>query len=265
MTFRLFLAVLAAFLAVDFCTAQKLSAPSKASKAEAEGADREAQELVREILSQKPEKQTAMEGVLKIRDASGKRLEVPLKYTIVPEEFGWRGVYEARSTPWRGAERLVIIHHEAQSNRYIHSAAGGPGEAPKQPVTLTGAQAAVPFAGSDYWLCDLGMEFLYWPQQRLVREAKIKMRQNRPCKVIESTSPNPGATKYARVVSWLDAESGAPIYAEGFDANSKRFKIFSLHGFTKANGRWQPKELEMLDERTDSRTRLEFSVETPEP
>ena len=199
--------------------------------------------------------------MLKIRDAHGKRSEVPLQYTIVPEESGWRGIYETHSTPWRGAERLIIVHRDNQPNEYIHSPAGGPGEAPKQAVKLKGDQAALPFAGSDYWLADLGMEFLHWPEQRLVREAKIKMRLSRPCKVIESTSPNPSATGYRRVVSWLDAESGAPIYAEGFDASGDRIKTFSLHGLTKASGQWQPKDLEMLTEKTDSKTRIEFSFE----
>jgi len=261
MSARRFCQLLAFVCAANLCFAQEGSAPSTPGKVGAIRTDAEANELVRDILAQTPEKQTSLSGVLKIRDAEGKRSEVPLRYTIIPEEGGWRGVYETGSTPWRGAERLIILHRDHQPNEYIYSPAGGPGDVPKEPMRLTGEQAAISLAGSDFWLSDLGMEFLHWPEQRLVRDAKIKMRQSRPCKVIESASPNPSATKYALVRSWLDAESGAPIYAEGFDQDGQGIKIFSIHGFTKANGRWQPKELEMLNEKTDSKTRLEFSLE----
>jgi hypothetical protein len=240
---------------------QKTSSPSNPESADSSRFDGEARQLVRDILAQTPVKETSLDGVLKIRDANAKRTEIPLKYSITPQDGGWRGMYETRSTPSRGAERLIIIHRDNQPNEYIHSPAGGPGEAPKPAVKLRSDQSAIPFAGSDYWLSDLGMEFLHWPEQRLLRDAKIKMRLSRPCKVIESTSPNPSATRYRRVISWLDADSGAPIYAEGFDANGDRIKSFSLHGLTKASGQWQPKDLEMLTEKTDSKSQIEFSFE----
>ena len=246
--------------AAQFCLAEKTTAPGIPEKKDS-SFDAEARQLVGDILSQAPARETSFEGLLKIRDANGRRSEMRLKYTVVPEEGGWRGIYETHSTPWRGAERLIIIHRAHQPNEYLHSAAGGPGEAPRPAVKLSGEQAAVPFAASDYWLSDLGMEFLHWPAQRLVRDAKIKMRLSRPCKVIESTSPNPAATRYRRVISWLDAESGAPIYAEGFGASGDRIKTFSLHGLTKAGGQWQPKDLEMSTEKTDSKTQIEFSLE----
>ncbi|MCI0535797.1 MAG: outer membrane lipoprotein-sorting protein [Verrucomicrobiales bacterium] len=254
-------ALLRALFAAYFCLSQTTGPLAQPEKPDSKQFDAEARQLVRDILVQVPARPTSLEGVMKIRDASGKRTAVPLQYTIAPEEGGWRCVYETRSTPWRGAERLVIIHRDHRPNEYVHSPAGGPGEAPKPAVALRGDQAAIPFAGSDYWLADLGMEFLHWPEQRLVRDAKIKMRLSRPCKVVESTNPNPAATNYRRVISWLDAESGAPIYAEGFDAKGEQVKTFSLHGLTKANGQWLPKEFEMLTDRTDTKTQIEFAFE----
>jgi hypothetical protein len=242
------------------CFAQKVEDLPGSKKSNADRVDPEARDLVRDILSQTPEKPVRLEGVLKIREPSGKRSEVPLQYSIVPEAEGWRGIYETRSTPWRGAERLIILHRSDQPNQYIYSPSGKPGEAPKPAVPLQGGGAALPFAGSDYWLIDLGLEFLHWPEQRLVRDATIKMRMGRPCKVLESTHPNPSAGGYSRVLSWLDAENGAPIYAEGFNAKGDRIKTFSLHGLTKVNGQWQPKDLEMVTEATDSKTQIEFSI-----
>jgi hypothetical protein len=250
------------WFALSACLGQITPPLSNPEKIDSNLFDPEARQLVRDIISQTPAEKRSWAGLLKIRDGDGRRSEISLTYTIVPEERGWLGIYEARSTPWRGAERLVIVHRDHQPNEYIHSPAGGPGEAPKQAVTLRGDRAAIPFAGSDYWLSDLGMEFLHWPEQRLVRDAKIKMRLSRPCKVIESINPDTSARGYRRVVSWLDAENGAPIYAEGFDANGEQIKIFSLRGLTKAGGQWQPKDLEMLTKATDSKTQIEFKFET---
>jgi hypothetical protein len=244
------------------CIAQKNASPDHSvEKSTPRQPDPEAQKLVQDILSQSPSKPVTFEGVLKRRDADGKRSEIPIRYAMIPEEGGWRAVYEARATARTGGERLEIVHHHQQPNRYLHSSSAGPGQAPGDAVVRDGRQTATPFAHSDYWLSDLGMEFLHWPEQRLLRDARIKMRQGRPCKVLESVSPDPATTGYARVVSWLDAESGAPIYAEARDAMGTRLKIFSLRGFKKVNDRWQPKEMEMWNDKEDSMTTLEFSTE----
>ena len=119
----------------------------------------------------------------------------------------------------------------------------------------------MPFAGTDFWLTDLGLEFLHWPQQRLVKDAKITMRLGRPCKVLESTNPRPVEGVYGRVISWIDSELGNLIYAEAYDVQNKRYKVFSLNGFKKVNGRWQVKDMVLRDDKADSRTHLEFSFQ----
>ena len=224
--------------------------------------DPDATALVRDILSRVPDRRLLMTGVLKLRDAEGHRSEVPVRYTVAPEPGGWRGTYETKAAAGRVPERLVIIRRQDEPTRYLHTVNAGPEGPGHEPAELVGEHAAIPFAGTDYWLSDLGLEFLHWPDQRMVRDARITMRQSRPCKVLDSFSPEPARTKYARVRSWLDAESGAPIYAEGFDEKGRRFKVFSLRGFTKVNGHWQPKDLEMLNEFTDSRTRLELTLDS---
>src|SRR5262245_11874770 len=97
---------------------QNTSALSNPATSDSSPVDAEARQLVWAILLQAPAKETSFDGVLKIRDANGKRTDVPLKYAIVPEEGGWRGIYETPSTPWRGAERLIIIHRDHQPNDY---------------------------------------------------------------------------------------------------------------------------------------------------
>jgi Outer membrane lipoprotein-sorting protein len=265
---RLFLgAIVLAWVTAVAIRAQEASLVSEAVavRVVAAGADPEAEALAHQIADQSPSQGSVLYGSLKIRTPEGRRVSVPVKYTIVPGTNEWRGIYEAQPTPWRGAERLVVIHRAGQPNRYEHAAAGGPGQLPKAAVTLATDQAYVPFGGSEFSLIDLGLDFLHWPEQRLLRDAKIKVRSTRTCHVLESRAPASltAAGGYERVVSWLDTETGAPVYAEAFDRSGQRVKVFSLRGFTKAEGRWQPKELEMVNERLDSKSVLEFNYERP--
>jgi hypothetical protein len=81
-----------------------------------------------------------------------------------------------------------------------------------------------PFAGTDFWLADLGMEFLHWPSSALLRK---EMRRGRSCKVLESTNPQLGKGAYGRVRSWIDSESAQLIRAEAYDSENRLLKEFS--------------------------------------
>ncbi len=224
--------------------------------------DHEATAFVQELLAQRPAQELSIDGTFQIRQSDGQRSRIPVKYSVRISESTWQSVYATEATPSRGAETLVILHQAAQPNRYLYSQVSLDG-ARTNSVTLTGAEAGVPFASSDFWLSDLGLEVLHWPQQRLIRDAKITMRWGRPCKVLESTNPHPGEGRYARVVSWIDSELGSLNRAEAFDTRGKHFKTFDLRSFKKVNGRWQVKDMELENERNDSRTRLEFIFESP--
>ena len=119
----------------------------------------------------------------------------------------------------------------------------------------------MPFAESDFWLCDLGLEFLHWPAQRI---AKTEMRKGRSCRVLESTNPRPEPGAYARVFAWVDLESGGLMRAEAFDRDGQRMKEFNIGSLQKINGRFQLKSMEVRDARNDTRTRLEFELEIGE-
>ncbi len=97
--------------------------------------------------------------------------------------------------------------------------------------------------------------------QRIVHEAKIKMRKSRPCNVLESINPAPNAAGYARVRSWIDAESGGVILAEAYGPDNQLLKEFEVGGLTKVSGRWELKDMEMRTAKTDSKTVLEFKYE----
>ncbi len=214
--------------------------------------------VVRELISQRPTENLELYGVLKMRDAAGKCREVPLKYSIQAGEPSWQGIYETQATAQTRAEKLVVIHTPDLPNRYLLAQTEGPASSFPDPVLLTNANGAIPYAGSDFWVVDLGLEFLYWPQQQLVKK---EMRKGRACKVVESLNPLPAAGAYSRVLSWIDTETGGLVRAEAYDQDQRLLKEFSVRAFKKVEGRWQLKEMEIRNERTDTRTRLEFDLE----
>jgi hypothetical protein len=244
-------------LAVTFVSA---AVPSPARTPNPAAVDKDALTLVQQLLSQRPAKELFLEGTFKIRHSDGRRSEVPVKYAIRLAEDHWESVYQTLPTALLGPEQLVVVHRSDQPNGYDFTQISLDGSRTNR-LTLAGSAANVSFAASDFWLTDLGMEFLHWPEQRLVRDAKITMRLGRPCRVLESINPAPAEATYRRVVSWIDSELGNLIYAEAYDLQNKRFKVFSLKGFKKVNGHWQVKDLELRNDKADSRTRLEFNFE----
>jgi hypothetical protein len=219
--------------------------------------DSEGEALARELTSQRPAKPIDFNGEFHIRKPDGKRLDAPVLYSFEVRGDEWEDHYRSSASATQGSEDLQVVHRPDQPNQYIFTQLSPDGTRTNR-MTLAGAEAAVSFAGSDFWLTDLGLEFLHWRQQRLVRDAKITMRLGRPCKVLESTSNGEGA--YSRVVSWIDSEFGSIIYAEAYDSQNKHFKVFSLKGFKKIDGRWHVRELELRNDKADSRTRLEFNL-----
>ena len=117
----------------------------------------------------------------------------------------------------------------------------------------------IPFAGSDFWQCDLGLEFLHWPTQKILPKT-TNLKRGREYALLESTNPNPPTNGYARVLSWIDKESGGILAAEAYDANGKLLKEFEPKSFKKVNGQWELSEMEIRNVQTGSRTRLEFDL-----
>ena len=115
------------------------------------------------------------------------------------------------------------------------------------------------FAGSDFWLADLGLEFFHWPQQKLLKK---QFRSNCGCSVLESVNPNPSANGYSRVVTWIDEESLGVVQAEAYNSKNKLLKQFYPKDIKKVNGQWQVQTMDISNVQTRSRTRIEFNLDT---
>ena len=230
-------------------------------------AETQGRQLARQLLAGRPAACTNT-GVLKIRDAKGKRSEIPVNCEVTVTATNWQSLYAAKAT--NQAVALLVIHAAGEANEYFYHT-NRAGEVPVpgdisipghlfHDTRASGAELMASFAGSDFWLADLGLEFFHWPQQKILKK---EFRRNCSCMVLESTNPDPAPNGYSRVVCWIDEQSNGIVQAEAYDAQGKLLKEFYPKDIKKVKGQWQVQSLEIDNVQTGSRTRLEFGSKTP--
>jgi hypothetical protein len=214
----------------------------------------DAKALLAEIAGRAPGEERQIVGTLKIRPAEGKTRSIPIKWMVLPGGAKWRDIYQTPESASVPAEALIVTHQEGSTNSYEFHRAG-------QKVADVATNLFQPFATSDFWLVDLGLDFFHWPNPQHV---DTEMRKSRSCYVIQSVNPAPRPGAYNRVLSWLDVESGGLLRAEAYDHADKLLKTFTVKDIEKINGRWHIKTLLIGNEQTDSTTRLEFDLKVDE-
>jgi hypothetical protein len=226
-------------------------------------AEIQGRQLAQKLLDQQPTEDFTNTGVLQIRDAEGKRSEIPVRCEVVVTETNWQSTYDIRRintnenhAAWTA---LFVTHCANAPNRYQFYKVFLEAEE-FAPITtnLSGEQTMIPFAGSDFWICDLGLEFLHWPGQKILRGDTAR---GRLCKVLESTNPSPSPSGYSRVLCWIDNEALGIVEAKAYDANGKLLKEFYPKDIKKVDGQWQVGSMEIDNVQTGSRTRLEFDLQ----
>jgi len=216
-------------------------------------------QLAQQLLEQWPAENFTNTGVLQIRDADGHPSSIPVSCKVIVTPNNWRSIYEAS-----GIATLTVVHAADQSNKYFYRPLAGDGPVPPslfQDRTRTNGLAdtdlTFPFAGSDFWICDLGLEFFHWPDQKILRGETMRTRF---CRVLQSTNPDPPTNGYSRVVSWIDNETLGIVQAKAYDAKGELLKDFYPKDFKKVNDQWQVGRLDIYNVQTGSRTRLEFDL-----
>ena len=192
-------------------------------------------------------------GTLKISPAEGKPVKFPLRCEVTVTPTNWQISYEALMTNGGGftdGNRLKVVHAGNQPGEYT---AGSD----REPVSWSGTGWVHPFAGSDFWAVDLGLEFIHWPEQKLLGH---ELCRTRGCNLLESMNPDPATNGYSRVVAWIDTEGGGIVKAEAYDANGKRLKEFYPKDIKKVDGQWQVETMDISNVQTKSRTRLDFDL-----
>lgn len=220
-------------------------------------AEIQGRQLVQKILEESPSDDITNTGILEIHNTNGDRIKIPICFQIQITGYAempghpmplWLSIYQTTGT--NPSVRLEIAHGPADSpNEYFFI--NGPGE--KTPVD----NVMVPFAGSDFWICDLGLEFFHWPGQKILRH---ETRRTRACAVLESTNPNPTPGGYSRVDTWIDNETLGIVHAEAFDASGKLLKVFDPKSFKKVNGQWELQDMEIRNVQTHSRSWIKFNL-----
>jgi hypothetical protein len=254
----------ASFAILLFCAALILVPPTAAQNDDPYPAGPEGgNKLAAALRSMRPEENSRWQGQLKIT-RNRQTLVVPAGSEVLVDGANWKVIYTAQATDKTAAEKLIVVHSTNGPNQYFYARASSPSAVPGEPKSLGAAEIDFPFASSDFWLSDLGFEFYHWPDQRCL---KGEMRRGRPCYVLESRNPNPAPQGYSRVVSWIDRESAAKdgggiILAEAYGPDNRKLKEFSLGPFTKVNGHWELKWMEIVNVRANSRTRLEFDLDS---
>ena len=243
--------ILAAILLLAFAAAAQTT--NDLSPAEIQG-----RQLASEILSETPVTNLTQRGTLRIHNREG-TTNIPITFQTELAQGEWHVLYTAvLGNPGAVAvENLKIVHQNDRPNKYLFAKddrTTPDGLGFFSPLTQT--QIMSPFAGSDFWIADLGLEFFHWPQQIVTGHETRKMRE---CTVLESDNPDP-TNGYSRVVTWIDKETLGVIHAEAYDTNNKLLKIFDPKKLKKVNGQWELQDIEIQNVQTHSRTWIRFNL-----
>lgn len=212
------------------------------------------QALAEDLRSRRPPETVSYDGSIELRSASGQRRSVAMRFETRVTPAGWEAVY--RTVEAAGGEQLRVIHRREGGLEYRWGRLHDGRVVDEEIVPGGDGRAKRGFGGSDFVAADLGLDFLHWPVQRLVK-VKNPMRKGRACKVIESSGVGPEAA-YQRVRAWIDLDSGGPIYAEAYDVTGRLIKVFEVDRVTKVEGEWQLTEMKMRNEQADTRSAIRF-------
>jgi hypothetical protein len=222
-------------------------------------AEQEARVLVADLLAQTPEQNATNTGSVRIRNGADKEREIPVRFEVVSTPTNWVSIYETLpSANGPGGVKLTVTHSGGRPNRYELIDPSGAGSTNTATKPLAPDQTMIPFAGSDFWVADLGLEFLHWPHQRLLKK---EMRHSKSCDVLESVNPAPVPGGYARVVSWITIDSPHGIvHADAYDRRGEVLKRFDPTSLEKVQGAYQLEEMVMRNRQTDSQTLIKFNL-----
>jgi hypothetical protein len=246
----------AAFLILACALAGPSRLPAAGSPAES---NPQGIELAAHLRSLQPGENSELAGALNVKHGRGRPVEkIPVVCRVTVRANGWDTSYETSDTPAQGAQKLVIHHFLNEPSTYLYATA-----AVGQPLPglklVSREKLDTPFAGSDFSIDELGLEFLFWPGQFRL---KGEMRLGQPCYVLESRD---GSGR--RVKSWLDKESVEQnnpglLVAESYDARNVMVKEFNLGGssFKKIHGQWQLEKMKIRSPKQGSETTLKFDL-----
>jgi hypothetical protein len=256
-TFFAPLRLCASICLLSFAVGARAETTNDLSDAEIQG-----RKLAQQLCDTRPTEDFTNNGVFQVRDARGKSTNTPITFEAHMTAEVWITTYMVSSDSPSGVPHLGILHRSGKPNLYVNSVdqfdQNHKLSMPKTMIRMTNENAImIPFANSDFWIADLGLEFFHWPEQKILKK---EVKRSRGCSVLESTNLNPSTNGYSRVVSWIDNDGGGIVQAFAYDAQGKKLKEFYPKNIEKVNGQYQVQEMEMDNVQTGSRTRIEFDL-----
>jgi hypothetical protein len=234
------------FLALILFLAVRLGAAVTNELSEAETQGRLFAQKV--ILQLVPSENYSNSVVLQVRANKSDWTNYLVTSRVLVAKDQWKNIFTSDALKPTN-EIFTVTHILGQPNLFMHEAVFGASS-----KMLSSAKTA-PFANSDFWLGDLALDFLHWPQQRILKK---EFHRNCACTVLESVNPHPEPNGYSRIKAWIDNESLGVIEAYAYDANGKLLKELRPISVIKVRGQYQVKEIEIANVQTRSRSRLVF-------
>lgn len=108
------------------------------------------------------------------------------------------------------------------------------------------AQYAQPIAGTDVCYEDLSLRFLYWKDGKMVDVGADSRIKGRDCYVVQVPNPTPKVGQFAWVRMWVDKENGTTWQIDGYGADGKLKKRFSITSVQRlSDGSWFFKQMKL--------------------
>ncbi len=100
--------------------------------------------------------------------------------------------------------------------------------------------------GTDVSYEDLSMRFLYWKGGRVIEDSADSRIKGQDCYIIEVPNPTPKVGQYAWVRIWVDKENGTAWQIDGYGADGKLKKRFSITSVQRlSDGSWFFKQMKL--------------------
>lgn len=215
--------------------------------------DAAGQELAAKLRSMRPAENYTNSATLRVFFRRKLLREEPLEIVVCAGTTNWNTIYRWNPGTTNQAELCIISGETGHTEYRLRSVEAGV----VSELSPSGAGLMVSFANSEFWLADLGMEFLQWPTHRLLKK---EICRGQSCDKLESVAPPSQTNGYVRVVSWFDIDTGGPVLVEAYDAAGKMLKEFKPNDFKKVDGQWQVEEVEISNIRSRVRSTIHFDL-----
>lgn len=111
---------------------------------------------------------------------------------------------------------------------------------------MNAAQYTRTIAGTDVCYEDLSLRFLYWKGGTVQANAADSRIKGRDCYVVQVPNPKPGQGQFAWVRMWVDKENGTTWQIDGYGADGKLRKRFSITSVQRlSDGTWFFKQMKL--------------------